>query len=635
MRRILSASRYRLILALAALLGPLGLSGQKDADPLKAFNSSPEAFERLPVRFQAEGSSREQLQASCLGFLSRYYASTFFAAADWRPAEALRSPGGWHLQFDQLYLGRPITGRGVKFNLDANGRAVSILASVYAPNADAGRLAEMPQNELSAETIERNAVENYGGHVIENEAAWMLDSLGQLAPARRVLTFEDRKGGSHELWYDPRSGQLLRALPRWSHFMPEGTDGTGRVFKPDPVTSGGVYYRKGTMYADNGNTNNSFFDQQYVEVPLRDLEFRNNAYHLAGPFVRIEDISAPSYSNVVSGTGKFFYDRSQTGFEQVSAYYHIDTFQRYVQSLDFNQLWNKPLRVDAHGFRDDNSAFFPGNANATSYILMGEGGVDDAEDADVLIHEYLHALSDDAAPRTRNGTERRGLDEGFGDYFAASWSRARQEYRWQDLFTWDGHNEFWPGRSANYSRMNYGEMKDRSTDIYLFGQLWATALMQVWNEAGREATDRLALQSLYMSQSNMTLREAAYAIIAADTLLYQGRYTIALQRAFCETGIFEGQVCEALSVAPRRTQPDLRLHPNPASDHFFLEAETLHGFGPLELKIFDLTGRELNTTFLYGNRTRIDAGHLKPGVYLIQVLRNGLPMWNEKLIVHN
>ena len=68
----------------------------------------------------------------------------------------------------------------------------------------------------------------------------------------------------------------------------------------------------------------------------------------------------------------------------------------------------------------DQSVFIGNSGN--SYLLFGEGGVDDAEDADVIIHEYAHAISYAASPETNSGTERRGLDEGLGDYFAAIYS---------------------------------------------------------------------------------------------------------------------------------------------------------------------------------------------------------------------
>jgi hypothetical protein len=72
--------------------------------------------------------------------------------------------------------------------------------------------------------------------------------------------------------------------------------------------------------------------------------------------------------------------------------------------------------IDPHGTSADNSFF-----SYPNFIYYGTGGVDDAEDADVITHEYSHFLSRNAAPNTNVGMERQGLDEGLGDYVAASY----------------------------------------------------------------------------------------------------------------------------------------------------------------------------------------------------------------------
>ncbi|MEZ4916786.1 MAG: hypothetical protein R2836_07345 [Chitinophagales bacterium] len=54
------------------------------------------------------------------------------------------------------------------------------------------------------------------------------------------------------------------------------------------------------------------------------------------------------------------------------------------------------ISVDTHGNNGaDNSFFSPATPLR---LIFGEGGVDDAEDADVIIHEYGHAISHFAAP---------------------------------------------------------------------------------------------------------------------------------------------------------------------------------------------------------------------------------------------
>ena len=63
----------------------------------------------------------------------------------------------------------------------------------------------------------------------------------------------------------------------------------------------------------------------------------------------------------------------------------------------------------ADAFKADNSFYSP----ATRKIKYGSGGVDDAEDADVILHEYGHSIQDDQVPgfggRQSGGRDRRGL----------------------------------------------------------------------------------------------------------------------------------------------------------------------------------------------------------------------------------
>ena len=53
-------------------------------------------------------------------------------------------------------------------------------------------------------------------------------------------------------------------------------------------------------------------------------------------------------------------------------------------------------------------------------MTFGTGGVDDAEDAEIILHEYGHAIQDDQVPGWGQHEEGSAMGEGFGDYNAAS-----------------------------------------------------------------------------------------------------------------------------------------------------------------------------------------------------------------------
>ena len=62
----------------------------------------------------------------------------------------------------------------------------------------------------------------------------------------------------------------------------------------------------------------------------------------------------------------------------------------------------------------DNSFY----SSSSGSLVFGEGCVDDAEDADVIIHELGHGIHDWI---TQGGLSQvNGLSEGTGDYFAQS-----------------------------------------------------------------------------------------------------------------------------------------------------------------------------------------------------------------------
>ena len=69
----------------------------------------------------------------------------------------------------------------------------------------------------------------------------------------------------------------------------------------------------------------------------------------------------------------------------------------------------------ADAFKDDNSFYSP----ATRLIKYGAGGVDDAEDGDVVTHEYGHSIQDAQDRGFGTSLGAGSLGEGFGDFVSA------------------------------------------------------------------------------------------------------------------------------------------------------------------------------------------------------------------------
>jgi hypothetical protein len=171
------------------------------------------------------------------------------------------------------------------------------------------------------------------------------------------------------------------------------------------------------------------------------------------------------------------------------------------------QLNSGVVHFDPSGLSgQDNSHYIP----SADRLAFGEGCVDDAEDADVIWHELGHGLHD----WLTNGNTSGFIGEGNGDYWAQSYSRSLNQWTPSDaayhyMFSWDGHNTCWSGRTTNYSATYPGGLVGGSghTD----GQIWATCLMRIWNGIGRTKTDTCFLEGLALTDSSTNQEEAAIA----------------------------------------------------------------------------------------------------------------------------
>lgn len=530
------------------------------------------------------------------------------------------SKTGTHYRFEQTWQGIPVAAAGLLAHVRGE-HLVSCMTSL-------ATLSPQPlgEFELSESAIRSQLTGALGAYELRITPVWFPEEQG-LRPAYRVISFSHADPASLELLIDAQTGDEISREVRDAYFSRPDVDtsGRGRIFMPNPCTRAQVAY--GDLFTDNNDSHDPIFDQFLDTVILRDITWQNDTFFLSGPYVRLEDIAANTIAPAVSQTGDFFFTRDMSGFEDVMAYFHIDSFQRFVQSMGYFDLQNQPLRVDPHGHGDsDNSSFVPNGSN--SFIKYGEGGVDDAEDADVIIHEYGHALSDAASPDSRSGLERRGLDEGIGDYLATTYSRRTSPFQWDMLFNWDGHNEFWGGRTATTSQQ-YPVVG--STSIYTLGEIWNGTLMQIRAEVGDTVMDRLVFEEMFHNYPGMLLADGARILLEIDSLLYGQAHRESISFYFCQRGILSGSLCLAVGVNPT-PEPiaAVVVFPNPTSGAFTVSWDNRGKPGPLSLILCDMLGRELRRQSIPEGETAVqmDPG-LPAGMYLLRI-GNDQGEWTTK-----
>ncbi len=128
-------------------------------------------------------------------------------------------------------------------------------------------------------------------------------------------------------------------------------------------------------------------DSAYKEVDLPDLD--------GSGFIEGKYVSTRNTSDRIKRLAlDFIFKRQDKAFKEVMVYYHIDRVRRYYLELGFQEIRQDPIPVDVAGTTDDNSFYRPTDKSLT----FGTGGVDDAEDAEIILHEFGHASQDAILP---------------------------------------------------------------------------------------------------------------------------------------------------------------------------------------------------------------------------------------------
>ena len=236
----------------------------------------------------------------------------------------------------------------------------------------------------------------------------------------------------------------------------------------------------------------------------------------------------------------FAVESVRAGFEEVSAYYHVNEAIAYLEGLGYRgrrRLFTRPLAIDARGTRDDNSWYSPGEQTLT----FGTGDVDDAEDGETVLHEFGHALQDAICPDFGQSAEAAAMGEGFGDYFAGSFFAARKPRDYRDaVMTWDGaRGDGTPPCVRRLdSTLTYESFDHRAAaDEHENGQIWSATLWDIWKATGRRVADRIIIESHFQLDGFTSFARGARAILDADRNLYHDRHAAVLKRIFRRRGI--------------------------------------------------------------------------------------------------
>jgi hypothetical protein len=319
----------------------------------------------------------------------------------------------------------------------------------------------------------------------------------------------------------PPAGKAGRSGP--------GSDtGTGRVFFPNPVAS-----LQDQSLTDQKDADYAALQPAYRIVTLTNLD---GSGFLVGEWANVtSETGDPAFS----ADNSFLYGRSDDRFEQVLAYFWVTEAQKYIQSLGFG-VSRRPINKESQDLRInqwgvDNSFSW----DKKDLLRFGKGGVDDAEDAEVVLHEYGHAIHDSQVAGFGIGSEAGAIGEGFGDYWAATVSTVVAP-------TPD------PACVADWDSVSYTStvphcLRRVDTDLHYptdlngrvhhDGQLWSRALWDIRQSLGNVKADTIILEAQFDFAPDTTMPAAASATVAAATRLYGAGAANKVRAAFEARGI--------------------------------------------------------------------------------------------------
>src|SRR5690348_10834817 len=317
---------------------------------------------------------------------------------------------------------------------------------------------------------------------------------------------------------------------------PGTSTGSAQVFVPNPVQSLGD-----ESLTDQKDADSAVPAAAYHAVKLTNLD---GSGFLHGDYATVvTETGNPAYSP----TNTFAYTRHQDEFEQVMAYYWITEAQKYIQSLGFGTtrraIDKQPQRVRINQLGADNS-FETDHPNLE--IRYGKGGVDDAEDAEVILHEYGHAIH--SSQNFSFASEEAGaISEGFGDYWAVTVSDVVSKKLGVPeleplpcVMDWD---------STSYTSTvphclrrldtNLHYPQDLNGEVHHDGQIWSRALWDIRQGLGNMKADTIILQGSF-DFPGTTMTDLANRTVAAAQQIYGTAAAKAVTKAFTDRGILPG-----------------------------------------------------------------------------------------------
>ena len=454
-------------------------------------------------------------------------------------ADVQHGLAGTRTLFDQQLAGLPVHDARITVNQNADGTVTDVYSTHRALDAAPSSVPSL--SPAQAEDVARDAAGTTSLRMPSKiEPVWFPTSGSDVRLAWRMTVYSEQPLGDFLTLVDDASAKVLFQENRIAF-----DSGSGFIYEPNPIQTSG-----NTGLTDGSDATSATLDAERVNATLLGLD--SGVGTLRGEYVDLVSLSGGlSVPDADEVTRVYEYDRSDDRFEQVVIYSTVDAIQRYFHSLGFdddvgvaNGIRDFPSLANAHWNTADQSFY----SSADDAIHFGDGGVDDGEDADIIAHEFGHAVQHDQNA-CWGGGQMGAMGEGFGDYLAAS------------FFAGDGDATFQSSNAAcvgewdasSYSSSNPPCLRrvdgtkqypgDLVGAVHADGEIWSRALWDLRQAVGATVADQLVLEHHFLVPCNASMTDAANQLLQADVNLNGGANDAAIRTAFCDRGILSGAAC--------------------------------------------------------------------------------------------
>ena len=455
------------------------------------------------------------------------------------------------VHFQQMHEGIPVVDTSVVVQVDDANRIRQIDLGNASPT-----VAEKASDErkMTPKQAAAAAVAAVGQPTlraaVEDPTEVYFPSDSGLKLAYQVLIPAKNPAHDWRVLVDAYSGQVLEQKDLLFQIS-----GQGFVFDPNPVvTSHNNTLRDPTATSGTcgfAGTPIATIDAQRVTRTLNDITLASGVHKLEGPFVKMRDFGPPNIAPPTEvNPNNFKYSSADNRFDDVNVYYHVDTTQRFIQSLGITTAHNKVIECDAHDGAGGGAFFSPIDGG----LHFGDSGPclpNRASDGDVMLHEYGHAIQNNQVPGwgatnpVTHRAETRAMGEGFGDILACV-AFAERGGGFQREFFEDwvfGSTPIKALRRVDGTKVYPTDWHNEEHDD---GEIWSAALWNIYrtmggdsmNPATRQAAANALLKTVILSHhsvaANASMPDGAEAVMNTNAALpeFRGQHLMQMLNSF-------------------------------------------------------------------------------------------------------